>query len=264
MMAENVSAPSPSPLPAVSLRNVSVRYRVPTEPVATLKEHVIRLIQRRKSGYREFLALKGVTLEVARGQVLGVVGRNGAGKSTMLKVVSRILRPSEGRVIVRGAVSPLIELGTGFHPELTGRENVFLNGSMLGFSRAEMQEKFDRIVEFAELEAFIDAPLRTYSSGMIMRLGFAIATDVDPDILIVDEVLAVGDEAFQKKCIRRMQGFRERGITILYVSHSLGTILELCDRAAWIEGGELRQVGEPQDVVGTYHAWASGSQASSL
>jgi ABC-type polysaccharide/polyol phosphate transport system ATPase subunit len=247
------SLPS-SNTPAVILKGVSVRYRVPTEPIATLKEHAIRLIQGRRVGYREFWALKDIDIRVPQGQALGIIGRNGAGKSTLLKVISRILRPTQGRVWVRGSVAPLIELGAGFHPELTGRENIYLNGAMLGFSRTEMQEKFQRIVDFAELWDFIDAPLRTFSSGMQMRLGFAIASDVVPDLLIIDEILAVGDEGFQDKCMDRMLQFREGDTTILYVSHGLESVRELCDCCAWIDGGRIQAYGETGEVIDAYHA----------
>jgi len=237
---------------SVQLTDVSVRYRVPTEPITTLKEHAIRLLQGRRVAYREFWALQDVDLSVRRGESLGIIGRNGAGKSTLLKVIARVIRPTRGRVWVQGHVAPLIELGTGFHPELTGRENIFLNGAMLGFSRAQMERKIDNIVEFAELAYFIDAPLRTYSSGMIMRLGFAIASDIDPDILIIDEILAVGDEAFQRKCHARIQSFRDRGTTILFVSHALGAIQALCDRVIWIAEGRIRQSGPAESVVEAY------------
>jgi ABC-type polysaccharide/polyol phosphate transport system ATPase subunit len=253
-MQDPAAQPSPPLGSAIVVRGVSVRYSVPTESLATLKEYVIRRLQGRQIGFREFWALKGIDLEVHKGEALGVIGRNGAGKSTLLKVISRILRPTEGRVITVGTVAPLIELGTGFHAELTGRENVFLNGAMLGFSHRQMAAKFDRIVAFAELEDFIDAPIRTYSSGMTMRLGFAIATDVDPDILMIDEILSVGDEAFQQKCIRRMQAFREAGTTILYVSHSLGSITDLCDRCLWLEHGAIAAQGSPKDVVEAYRS----------
>ena len=237
---------------AIRLRQVSVRYRVPTEPVSTLKEHAIRLLQGRRTEYREFWALDGVDLEVRRGEALGIIGRNGAGKSTLLKVVSRILRPTAGQVWVRGTVAPLIELGAGFHPELTGRENVYLNGAMLGFSQAEMQARFEGIVEFAELWDFIDAPLRTYSSGMMTRLGFAVASDVDPDILIIDEVLSVGDEAFQQKCLARMRSFRAKETTILFVSHGLDAVERLCDRAIWIDQGGVRHSGGVRETAEAY------------
>lgn len=240
--------------PAIVLQDVSVRYRIPTEPVATLKEHAIRLLQGRKIGYRDLWALKDVSLRIKQGQALGIIGRNGAGKSTLLKVVSRILRPTQGRVWVRGSIAPLIELGTGFHMELTGRENVYLNGAMLGFSRSEMEAKFSRIVDFAELWDFIDAPLRTYSSGMQMRLGFAVASDTDPDILIIDEILAVGDEAFQHKCLARMRSFREKGTTLLFVSHGLGAVREICDTAVWVDAGAIRTYGPVNEVLDQYQA----------
>lgn len=237
---------------AVRLSDVSVRFRVPTERVNTLKERVIRTVRGHRAEYQEFWALRDFTLEIPRGETLGLVGRNGAGKSTLLKVIARVLSPTNGRVQIRGAIAPLIELGTGFHPELTGRENIFLNGAMLGFPRAAMEEKFDRIVEFSELAPFIDAPIRTYSSGMIVRLGFAIAVDVEPDILIVDEILAVGDLSFQQKCIARMHEFKEQGTTILFVSHSLSSIRELCDTAVWVDRGTARTVGAVDDVIEEY------------
>jgi ABC-type polysaccharide/polyol phosphate transport system ATPase subunit len=222
------------------------------EPVSTLKEHVIRLAKGQRTSYREFPALDNVTLDIPTGQSLGIIGRNGAGKSTLLKVISRILRPTSGRVRVSGRVAPLIELGAGFHPELTGRENVFLNGAILGFSHSEMQEKFDSIVAFSELGEFIDAPVRTYSSGMKVRLGFAIASDVDPDILLVDEVLSVGDEAFQEKCRARLGSFRARGVTILYVTHDLNGIGGLCGRAILLERGAVLRSGEVDVVISAY------------
>lgn len=251
--------PSHSNHLAISLSSVSVRYTVPTEAVGTLKEYVIRILQGRRVGFRRFWALRDASLQVRRGEALGIVGRNGAGKSTLLKVVAQVLRPTEGRVVVRGVLAPLIELGAGFHPELTGRENIYLNGAMLGFSRSQMQEKFDSIVEFSELSAFIDAPLRTYSSGMIMRLGFAVATDVDPDILIIDEILAVGDEAFQQKCLARMEGFRNSGTTILFVSHGLDDVRFLCNRVIWIDQGRIQCSGSPDEVIDAYREGVMGA-----
>jgi ABC-2 type transport system ATP-binding protein len=238
----------------IRLTDVSVQYRVPTEQIGTLKEYVIRMLQGRRVEYRSFWALNGLDLDVRRGESLGIIGRNGAGKSTLLKVIARVLRPTRGRVWVKGNVAPLIELGAGFHPELTGRENVFLNGAMLGFSQAQMKERFDRIVEFAELGPFIDAALRSYSSGMVMRLGFAVATEVDPDILIIDEVLAVGDESFQEKCMTRMAEFRERGTTILFVSHALESVRATCDRAVWIDEGQLKIAGTVVQVIDAYRS----------
>lgn len=236
----------------VSLRDIAVCYKLPTERISTLKEAVIRRITGRSVKYTEFWALRDINLDVQQGEAIGLIGNNGAGKSTMLKVIARVQQPTGGRVVVRGAVSPMIELGAGFHPELTGRENIFVNGAMLGFSRRQMQRKFDAIVDFSGLESFIDAPLRTYSSGMIARLGFAIAADVDPDILIIDEALQVGDEAFQKKCFARMTEFRNRGVTIFYVTHALQTIHQLCPKAIWLDAGRMRVIGPTRDVVEAY------------
>ena len=237
---------------AIVVSGVSVRYRLPTERINTLKEQVIRQITRRTVKYNEFWALQKINLQLRRGDAVALVGRNGAGKSTLLKVIARVLRPTSGRVWVRGTMAPIIELGAGFHPELTGRENIFLNGAMLGFSRAQMAKKVDSIIEFSEITNFIDSPLRTYSSGMQARLGFAVAAEADPDVLIIDEVLSVGDEAFQKKCMERMRRFREQGVTILYVSHALDSVHALCDYAAWIDRGRLRYYGESQQVVAMF------------
>lgn len=241
----------------VQLSGVSVRYWVPTEPISTLKEHVIRRMQGRKLVYRELLALDRVDIDLKRGESLGVIGRNGAGKSTLLKVVARVLHPTEGRVWIQGRVAPLINLGAGFHPELTGRENIFLNGAILGFPPKEMERRIDSIVDFAELAAFIDAPLRTYSSGMVVRLGFAIASDVDPDILIIDEVLGVGDDPFQKKCHQRMEKFRQQGASILFVSHAMDTVRRVCDRAIWIKDGRIAASGPVEEAIHSYLAYAS-------
>jgi ABC-type polysaccharide/polyol phosphate transport system ATPase subunit len=221
--------------------------------VASLKEFAIRWIQRRIE-YADLWALRDVDLTIGRGEIFGVVGPNGAGKSTLLKAVAGVLHPTEGRVIVRGRVAPLLELGAGFHPELTGRENVYLYGTLLGNHRRELAARFNSIVDFAELDGFIDAPLRTYSTGMTVRLGFAVATSRFADVLLVDEVLAVGDAHFQAKCLARMQAFREQGATILFVSHDLGTIAALCERALWISGGKAAACGPAADVVNAYTA----------
>ena len=191
-------------------------------------------------------------MEISEGEVFGVIGHNGAGKSTLLKLIARVLPPSTGRIEVHGNVSPLLELGAGFHPELSGRENVFLNGALLGFSRKEIEEKFEGIVEFSGLSNFIDAPMRTYSSGMWARLGFSVATDTRPDILLVDEVLAVGDEAFQRKCYDRLDEFQERGTTTLIVAHNMDTIKSMCDRVAWLDHGNLMYLGEPAIAIDLY------------
>ncbi len=235
----------------IELSNVSVKYRVPQEQIGTFKEYFIRLLEG-KVKQRTFNALNQVSLTVKRGEVFGLIGHNGAGKSTLLKLVAKVIRPSTGRVIVRGRVAPLLEVGAGFHPELTGRENIYLNGAMLGFSQEEMHRKFPRIVEFSELGDFIDAPLRTYSSGMTARLGFAVATDSQPDILIVDEILSVGDEAFQHKSYDRIQSIKSQGATILLVSHSMSVIEGMCQRAAWLHRGQILSMDNAKAVVDRY------------
>ena len=237
--------------PIIRLEDVSVEYRVPQEQIGTFKEYMIRLVQG-KVKHRNFKALNGVSLIVNQGEVFGLIGHNGAGKSTLLKLVARVIRPTSGRVLVMGHVAPLLEVGAGFHPELTGRENVFLNGAMLGFSHEQMKEKLPSIVEFAELGDFIDAPLRTYSSGMSARLGFAVATNTQPDILIVDEILSVGDEAFQHKSFERIQAIKAQGATILLVSHNMKTIESICQRAAWLQNGRIVALGSSTDVVDRY------------
>jgi len=199
-----------------------------------------------------FEALKGVTFDVARGRTFGIVGRNGSGKSTMLKLIAGIGKPTAGTVRVDGRVSALIELGAGFHPEISGRENVYINGLMLGLSRRDIAKRFDEIVRFAELEEFIDAPVKTYSSGMYMRLGFAVAINVDPDVLLVDEVLAVGDEAFTHRCLDKFADFRRRGRTILLVTHSLDLVTRFCDEALWLDGGIVKAQGDPKRVIDAY------------
>ncbi len=248
-----MNLPPLHPGEVIRLENVAVRYRVPHERIGTFKEYAIRWMQR-KVHYESFLALKDANLSVSQGEAFGLIGRNGAGKSTLLKLVARVLPPSSGRVLVRGRVAPLLELGAGFHADLTGRENIFLNGALLGFSHKQMEEKFERIVDFAELWEFIDAPLRTFSSGMIARLGFAVATDTQPDVLIVDEILGVGDEAFQKKCAGRIASFREKGTTILLVSHDMETVLNMCTRAAYLERGVIRYTGDVHAAVENYRS----------
>jgi ABC-type polysaccharide/polyol phosphate transport system ATPase subunit len=235
----------------IRLENVGVCYRAPSERIPSIKEYTIRWLQGRIK-HREFWALQEVSLSVLRGETMGLIGHNGAGKSTLLKLIARVLRPTSGRVVVYGNVAPLLEFGAGFHPDLTGRENIYLNGAMLGFTHREMDEKFDRIVDFAELWEFIEAPIRTYSSGMTARLGFAVATDIKPDILIVDEALSVGDEAFQRKSGARMEEFREQGATILIVSHTMNTIEEMCHRVAWLHHGRLMALGNPAEVIQLY------------
>jgi ABC-2 type transport system ATP-binding protein len=241
---------------SIEITNVSVEYRLPHEQVGTFREYFIRLLER-KIKYQNFRALDDVSLQVPRGTVHGVIGHNGAGKSTMLKVISRVIKPTTGRVRVYGKVAPLLELGAGFHPELTGKENIYLNGALLGFSREEMERLVDPIIDFSELQDFIDAPLRTYSSGMQARLGFAVATAVDPDILIVDEILGVGDEAFQKKCEDRMTDYRNHGTTIFLVSHDMSAIQKMCQQVTWLDHGRLMMTGEPKPVIAAFRGKGS-------
>jgi ABC-type polysaccharide/polyol phosphate transport system ATPase subunit len=240
---------------AIELTHVSKVYRRfgNRRQFATLKSALLSgsLIRDLKPD-ETFTAVRDVTFKVPTGRTLGVIGRNGSGKSTLLKLVAGITKPSEGQLQVRGRISALIELGAGFHPEISGRENVFINGIMLGLTKKEIQRRFDEIVEFAELQDFIDAPVKTYSSGMYMRLGFAVAIHVDPDVLLVDEVLAVGDEGFTHKCLDKFAEFKRRGKTILLVTHSLGLVERFCDEALWMDGGALKALGDPKRVVGAY------------
>jgi ABC-type polysaccharide/polyol phosphate transport system ATPase subunit len=239
---------------AIQLTNVTKIYRrYGGRQFATLKSALLRrsILQDLKPK-ETFPALRGVSFSVPAGSTFGVIGRNGSGKSTALKVVAGITKPTSGTVAVRGRISALIELGAGFHPEISGRENVFINGIMLGLTKREIQKRFDEIVEFAELADFIDAPVKTYSSGMYMRLGFSVAIHVDPDVLLVDEVLAVGDEGFTHKCLDKFGEFKRRGKTILLVTHSLGLVERFCDEALWLDAGEKREQGDPKRVVGAY------------
>jgi ABC-type polysaccharide/polyol phosphate transport system ATPase subunit len=240
--------------PAIELLNVSKIYRrYGGRQFATLKSALLqRSILRTLQPSETFSALTGVSFTVPKGCTYGVIGPNGSGKSTALKLVAGITKPTTGTVRVEGRISALIELGAGFHPEISGRENVFINGIMLGLTKRQIHERFDEIVEFAELTEFIDAPVKTYSSGMYMRLGFAVAIHVDPDVLLVDEVLAVGDEAFTHKCLDKFSEFRRRGKTILLVTHSLGLVERFCDEALWLDAGIARSHGDPKRVVSEY------------
>mgnify|MGYP005831306283 CR=1 FL=1 len=226
----------------------SARHRFQTFKSALLKGDLFRALRPDEL----VTALDGVSLKVKKGETFGIIGENGSGKSTLLKIVAGIAKPTSGVVRTRGKISALIELGAGFHPEISGRENIFINGIMLGLSKKEIQEKFPEIVRFAELEDFIDAPVKTYSSGMYMRLGFSIAINVNPDILLVDEVLAVGDAAFVPKCLDRIDDFRRRKKTILFVSHDLATVKKICDRVAWLKAGRVMTIGDPGRVVDAY------------
>ncbi len=250
---------------AVAIRGVSKRFRLYRgRQVSTVKDLFVRGGRAGLFSGEELWALRDVSLELERGRMVGVIGSNGSGKSTLLKLVGGILKPTTGTIAVAGRVSALIELGAGFHPEFTGRENVYVNGILLGLTRAEIRERFDEIVAFAGLDAFIDNPVKTYSSGMYMRLGFAIAVTVDPDILLIDEVLAVGDEAFQHKCVGKIQEFKARGKTILLVSHDLGGVERLCDEAVWLHRGRLMARGGTRQIIDRYLNHVASEEAQAL
>lgn len=235
----------------IKVENVSIKYLMTYDRIKSMKEYLVQLVKG-KIQYEEFWALKDVSFEVKKGEVLGIIGHNGAGKSTLLKVISGILKPTTGSVQINGTIVPMLELGSGFDFDLTGRENVFLNGAILGYSEQFLKDKYEEIVEFSELGNFIDVPLRNYSSGMVMRLAFSVATVVNPDILIVDEILAVGDVDFQEKSKRRMLELMGGGTTVLFVSHSLPQIREMCNRAIWLECGQAKMLGETQSVCNAY------------
>ncbi len=231
--------------------HVTVSYRMSQDKIQSIKEYIVALLKH-KIKYEEFLALQDVSFRIKKGEVVGIIGNNGAGKSTLLKVISGILRPTGGSVSTGGSVVPMLELGSGFDYDLTGRENIFLNGAILGYSEKFLNEKYDEIVEFSELKEFINTPVRNYSSGMIMRLAFSIASMVDPDILIVDEILAVGDAAFQEKSFARMTELMSQGTTVLLVSHSIDQIRRLCDRVIWLDHGKIMAQGETQKICDAY------------
>ncbi len=237
----------------IVLENVSVCYRLPEERFHTMKEYAIRYLQRRLH-YVDFWALRDVNLQVRKGEALGIIGANGAGKSTLLKVISHVLHPTQGRAWTCGRIAPLLELGAGFHNELTGRENIFLNGAMLGFSHKQMESRFENIVDFAGLWDFIDVPIRTYSTGMVGRLGFSIASDANPDILLIDEILSVGDIEFATKAKQRIAEFCSADIAIILVTHALERMKEMCTRAIWLDHGRIAAEGDPKDIVNMYRA----------
>ena len=235
----------------ISARDVAMRFRLTDDKILSLKEFVTRKI-RGKIKTNEFWALKGVSFDVHKGEVLGIIGRNGSGKITLLKCISGILKPTRGSVTCHGNIVPMLELGSGFDPDLTGRENVFLNGAILGYTEEFLKEKFDEIHAFSELGDFIDVPIRNYSSGMMARLAFSVATVVNPQILIVDEILSVGDEVFQAKSRARMMELMSGGTTVLFVSHSLSQIREMCDHVLWLDSGEVKMYGKTQEVCDGY------------
>ena len=235
----------------INVSDATVRFNMASERIDNLKEYVIKLVKHQLM-FQEFLALKNVDFSVRKGEAWGVIGTNGSGKSTLLKLICGILKPYTGTVKIQGSIAPLIELGAGFDGDLTAKENIFLNGAVLGHTKTYMQDHLEEIVEFAELQDFLDMPIKNYSSGMAARLGFSIATVVRPDILIVDEVLSVGDYAFQQKCEKRMKGMLEGGTTLLFVSHSIDSVRSLCDHALWLDKGNVRLKGEVEEVCDAY------------
>lgn len=236
---------------AVKAEHVVIRFNMASEKIDNLKEYFIKLVKHELM-FKEFLALNDVSFEVKKGEAWGIIGVNGSGKSTLLKAICGILKPYKGKITVNGSIAPLIELGAGFDGDLTARENIFLNGAVLGHDKKFMEQHFDEIVEFAELQDFLDMPIKNYSSGMAARLGFAIATIVKPDILICDEVLSVGDYAFQKKCEKRMNEMRAAGTILLYVSHSIESVQKICDHALWLQKGIVKGVGNVDEIAKQY------------
>jgi|RhiMethySRZTD1v2_1073278.scaffolds.fasta_scaffold125989_2 lipopolysaccharide transport system ATP-binding protein len=247
---------------AVEVESLSKRFRRQTvRPYTTIKSAIVDIFRRRRSAEAEsFEVLSGITFSVKQGQTLSIIGRNGSGKSTLLKVLAGIYRVDHGRVRVHGRIGALLELGTGFHPEFSGRENVLINGVILGLSKKEVRQRFDQIVQFAGLEASIDEPVKTYSSGMYMRLGFAVAVHADLDILLIDEILAVGDAAFQLKCFDKIAEFRQHGKTIILISHDLASVEQLSDEVLWLDRGVIREQGKPQRVINQYRCDMLGQE----
>jgi len=233
----------------IRFEEVWKEFKLSKLPVRSLQDIFVFYRKREMRGKRHFWALKNINFEIRAGETVAILGENGSGKSTILKLVSRIIDPSQGVIRVNGRVSALLELGAGFHPDLSGRENIYLNGAILGVGRQEMRKKLDRIIEFAGMEEFIDVPIRNYSSGMQMRLGFSVAVHVEPEVILVDEVLAVGDYSFQRKCLKRIEEMQKAGVTIVFVSHDLEAVEELCSRGIWLEKGEMRVDGEVREIV---------------
>ncbi len=246
---------------AISVQNVSMSFNLNKEKVDNLKEYVIKMITR-KLEYKKFYALKNISFEVKKGEHLAILGFNGAGKSTLLKTIVGVYKPSEGKVEKQGVIAPLLELGAGFDPNYTGKENIFLYGAILGYSREYLQTKYDEIVEFSELGNFINVPLKNYSSGMKARLGFSIATAVDPDVLILDEVLSVGDAKFRTKSLKKVQSMFERGVTVLFVSHSIDQVKAICDKAILLNKGEIIAKGDAEEVSAIYEEMTAGKKES--
>lgn len=239
--------------PVIEVKNVGMRFNLAEEKTDTLKEFFLKLAKHQLH-FNEFWALKDVSLTIEKGESVALIGKNGSGKSTLLKLIAGVLAPTKGEIITRGEIAPLIELGAGFDYDLTGRENVFLNGAVMGFDRAFMEKHFDEILDFSELGRFIDVPVKNYSSGMTARLGFSIATITNPDILIVDEVLAVGDERFQKKCEERIRRLLDNNTTLLFVSHNAEKVKDICKRAIWLDEGNLMVDTDSKTACDAYHA----------
>lgn len=235
----------------IRVKDVSMHFNLMEEKVDSIKEYVVKLLKGELL-YNDFVALKNINLEIYKGDILGIIGLNGAGKSTLLKILAGVLTPTSGKVTVHGSIAPLIEVGAGFDPELTAKENIFLNGAILGYSRNFLESKFQEIIDFAELQEFINVPVKNFSSGMYARLGFAIATVVKPDILIVDEVLSVGDYKFQEKCEERIKNMIEDGVTIILVSHEIRMIKKLCNRVVWLDHGEINKIGNAKYICKEY------------
>lgn len=248
----------------ISLQHVTVKYRLLKERKRTFQAHLINYLKGRRVESQTLWALRNVSLDIAKGESWGIIGHNGAGKSTLLKVISGVMKPVEGKVSVKGRIAPLIELSAGFDKELTGRENVYLNASILGLSRKEIDAKFDRIVDFSELQDFINSPIKSYSSGMIARIGFSIVTEVNSDILIIDEVLAVGDARFKSKSKERILEFRNAGGTVLVVSHNTEEVKNLCDKVLWLDHGRVVMTGDSETVIQAYESTQAGQKTMDL
>ncbi|MDO4296143.1 MAG: ABC transporter ATP-binding protein [bacterium] len=238
----------------IDVEHITMKFNMVNDRVMSLKEYFVAFLEHRLR-YENLLVLNDISFHVDKGEVVGIIGRNGAGKSTLLKIISGVLKPTSGNVRLNGSIVPMLELGSGFDMELTGRENIFLNGAILGYDEKFLKERFDSILEFSELQDFIDMPIRNYSSGMLMRLAFSIATVVEPEILIVDEILAVGDEGFQNKSKKRMLELMGGGTTVLFVSHSIAQIEEMCDRVIWLENHQIREIGPTKEVCKKYRIY---------
>lgn len=235
----------------IVVNNVSKKFKIYHDKATTLKE---RLLFLRSKKAEDFWALKNINLTIEKGTTVGLIGHNGSGKSTLLKLITKIIYPTSGSIETSGRVSSLLELGAGFHPDFTGRENIYINASIFGLSRKEIDKRLESIIEFSELREFIDSPIRTYSSGMYTRLAFSVAVHVEPDILLIDEILAVGDVNFQKKCINQIKEFKKRGVTMVFVSHNMNDVLEICDSVVWLDKGEIKEIGKTEEIAEKYLA----------